>query len=130
MKHLTQHRFTNWAKNETCLAGNLYQPETEEELIGIIKDSSKVRVVGTGHSWNSICLNEEALINLDHYNKVIQLDKEKRQLRVQPGIKLWQLNEYLDKQGLALYNLGSISKQSLAGAVSTGTHGSGINYQI
>ncbi len=87
-------------------------------------------MTGTGHSWNSICLNNDTLINLDHYNKVLALDKEKLQVKVQPGIKLWQLNEYLDKECLALSNLGSISKQSVAGAMSTGTHGSGINYQI
>lgn len=130
MKQQTNYRFLNWAQNESCTAQNYFQPETEEELIQLVKNSRKIRVVGTGHSWNSICLQPETLINLDHYNKVIELDKEKLQLRVQPGIKLWQLNEWLDKQGLALKNLGSISRQSLAGAISTGTHGSGINYQI
>ncbi|MES2622203.1 MAG: D-arabinono-1,4-lactone oxidase [Bacteroidota bacterium] len=126
----TNHRFTNWAKNESCVASGYFQPGNENDLIDIIKKSKKVRVVGTGHSWSSICLNEDALINLDHYNKVLHLDKDKLQLKVQAGVKLNQLNEYLDKQRLALSNLGSICQQSLAGAVSTGTHGSGINYQI
>ncbi len=130
MKQQTRYRFLNWAQNESCTAQNYYQPESEEELIALIKSNSKIRVVGTGHSWNTICLQTETLINLDHYNKVIELDKQNLWLRVQPGIKLWQLNEWLDKQGLALKNLGSISHQSLAGAISTGTHGSGINYQI
>lgn len=130
MKQQSAYRFTNWSKNESCVAQHYFQPETEEELIAVITKSEKVRIVGTGHSWNSICLNSDTLINLDHYNKVIHLDKEKLQVKVQPGIKLWQLNEYLDKEGLALKNLGSISRQSLAGAISTGTHGTGINFQI
>lgn len=126
----TNYRFTNWAKNETCTAQNFFHHETEEEIIELIKKSSKVRVTGSGHSWNSICLSDDTLINFDHYNKVLHLDKEKLRVKVQPGIKLWQLNKYLDKEGLALTNLGSVSYQSLAGAVSTATHGSGINYQI
>ncbi|MDB5281367.1 MAG: hypothetical protein JWO06_442, partial [Bacteroidota bacterium] len=130
MKSQVNYKFQNWANNESCVAKNFYQPENEEEIIEIVKNHPKIRVTGTGHSWNAICLSGEALLNLDHYNKVLQLDKEKRQLQVQPGIKLWQINEYLDNHGLALQNLGSISKQSLAGAISTGTHGTGINYQI
>ena len=112
MKQQSSFRFTNWAKNESCVAQNYFQPETEEELIEVISKSKKVRIVGTGHSWNAICLSADTLINLDYYNKVLHLDKEKLQLKVQPGIKLWQLNEYLQKQGLALKNLGSISRQS------------------
>ena len=101
-----------------------------EELIEIIKAHDKIRVVGTGHSWNGICLTNEALVNLDLFNQVIDLEKAKLQIKVQPGIKLWQLNEFLDRHGLALQNLGSISEQSVAGAISTGTHGTGINYRI
>lgn len=124
------YHFRNWAQNESCTASGFYQPDTEEELMDIVKKSSKMRMVGTGHSWNSICLNSDTLVNLDNYNKVLLTDKERLHVKVQAGIKLWQLNEYLDKEGLALKNLGSISRQSLAGAISTGTHGTGINHQI
>ena len=130
MKQQTGYRFFNWAKNETCVAQKFFQPETEEEIIEVVKQSKKIRVVGTGHSWNATCLTQDTLINFDNYKNVLLLDKEKLQVKIQPGIKLWQLNEYLDKEGLALKNLGSISYQSVAGAISTGTHGSGINYQI
>ncbi len=130
MKRKPNYLFRNWAGNQACIAQNYYQPETEEELIKLVKDHATLRMVGTGHSWSAICLNNEALVNLDNYNKVLHLDKDKLQLTVQAGIKLWQLNEYLDQQGLALANLGSIARQSIAGAVSTGTHGSGINFQL
>lgn len=130
MNHQPHYRFTNWAKNETSVARNYYQPETEEQLIELLEASSKIRLVGTGHSWSAICLSNDTLINTDRYNRVLHIDTEKMQVKVQAGIKLWQLNEYLDKQGLALKNLGSISRQSVAGAISTGTHGSGIGYQI
>lgn len=122
--------FINWAQNESCLAAQFFQPDSVSEIQSIIAKADKVRIVGSGHSWSSICLSDHTLINFDRFNQVLELDKEKMKVRVQPGIKLWQLNEYLDKQGFALTNLGSISKQSVAGAISTGTHGSGKNYQI
>ena len=130
MKQQANYRFLNWARNQNCVAKNFFQPETEEELVELIKKGTKVRLVGTGHSWNSICLSSDTLINLDFYNKVLAIDKQNLQVKIQAGIKLCQLNEELDKAGLALTNLGSIAKQSVAGAISTGTHGSGINYQI
>lgn len=130
MKAKTEYRFTNWAQNQQCTAAVYYQPHTIQEIADILRQHQKVRVVGTGHSWSSICLNHEALINLDEYNKVLAVDKEKMQVTVQPGIKLWQLNEYLDAHGLALKNLGSIARQSVAGAICTGTHGTGLQFQI
>ena len=87
-------------------------------------------MVGTGHSWSDICATNEALLNLDNYNKIIFIDKENKIVKVQSGIKLWHLNNLLDEAGLALINLGSIDQQSLAGAISTGTHGTGIQFQI
>lgn len=130
MEQQNNYHFLNWAQNQSCTAKRYLQPQTETELIEIIAANNHIRLVGTGHSWNKICLSSETLINLDLYNKVIELDSGKLQIKVQSGIKLWQLNQYLDKHGLALSNLGSIDKQSVAGAVSTGTHGTGINFQI
>ncbi len=61
---------------------------------------------------------------------MLHLDKDNLQVTIQSGVKLWQLNAYLDQHSLALKNLGSISEQSVAGAICTGTHGSGKDYQI
>ena len=130
MRHQQNHTFINWAKNIRQNIPHFYQPETEDELISIIKQHEKVRLTGTAHSWNEICVSDEALINLDRYAQILKIDKSKKTVRVQAGIKLQQLNELLDKEGLALINLGSIATQSLAGAISTGTHGTGINFQI
>ena len=130
MKSTPNYQFVNWARNQVAVVKNYFQPATEEEIREIVKNALKIRVTGTGHSWNSICITEDTLVNLDHFNKVLHLDKAKLQITVQPGIILWQLNQYLDSQGLALKNLGSISDQSIAGAISTATHGTGIQYQI
>lgn len=130
MKQQQSYTFVNWAKNVQSNVAHFFQPETEAEIIEIVQKYPKIRLVGTGHSWSSICATNDALINLDLYNKILKIDKERKLVTVQAGIKLWQLNELLDKEGLALINLGSIDQQSIAGAISTGTHGSGIQFQI
>ena len=130
MKQQQNYRFVNWAKNVQSNVSNFFQPETETEIIEIVQKYNKIRLVGTGHSWSGICATNDALLNLDFYNKILKMDKERKLVTVQAGIKLWHLNNLLDKEGLALINLGSIDQQSLAGAISTGTHGSGILFQI
>jgi FAD/FMN-containing dehydrogenase len=129
MNALKNRLFRNWAKNIQFTARHYLQPETEQQLTDIIRTNASIRVVGTGHSWSSVCQTTETLINLDKLNKIISINKTEKTVRVQAGIKLFQLNELLDKEGLALINLGSIAQQSLAGAISTGTHGSGIHFQ-
>jgi D-arabinono-1,4-lactone oxidase len=130
MLHRKDYLFRNWAGNVSSLSENYYQPETEQDFISAVAESKKLRIVGTGHSWSDICSTSATLLSLDRYNRVLNLNKEQLQVTVQAGIKLWQLNEYLDKHGLALTNLGSIAKQSVAGAISTGTHGTGILFPV
>lgn len=130
MKELKKYQFINWAKNLKYNVAHYYQPQNEAELISVIKNNKKIKVIGTGHSWSNIHETQDAMLNLDLYNKILSINKEKKTVCVQAGIKIWQLNEQLDKEGLALINLGSIDQQSIAGAVSTSTHGSGINFQI
>jgi L-gulonolactone oxidase len=130
MIHQKNYSFKNWAGNIEAKVPHFYQPESEDEIISIIKKHKKIRLVGTAHSWSEICVSDEALVNLDNYSQILKIDKESKTVRVQAGIKLSTLNELLDREGLALQNLGSIATQSLAGAISTGTHGTGIDFQI
>jgi L-gulonolactone oxidase len=130
MNHRENYKFINWAKNVRLNVPHFFQPETEEEIVSITKKYNKIRLVGAGHSWNEICISNEAMVNLDRYRKVLRIDTNAKTITVQAGIKLSELNELLDKEGLALTNLGSIATQSLAGAISTGTHGTGIGFQI
>lgn len=123
-------RFTNWAKNQSCQVGAYLQPDNEQALITAVQQHKKLRLVGSGHSWSALCLNNEALLNLDRYNRVLEVNAAQCLVTVQAGIKLWQLNNALDQAGLALANLGSIDQQSIAGAICTGTHGTGKEFQI
>jgi L-gulonolactone oxidase len=68
------------------------------------------------------------LITLDRYARVLHIDPEQRQVTVQAGIRLYALVEALAQHGLALSNMGSIAAQSVAGALSTGTHGTGLKF--
>jgi len=70
------------------------------------------------------------MVNLDKMNKIISVDMENNTVVLQAGIRLWQLGDELDKLGLAMPNLGSINAQSIAGAISTGTHGSTLRHSI
>lgn len=130
MQQQQNFTFINWAKNIQSTVQHYFQPSTEDELIAIVKNYKKIRMVGTGHSWSDICKTSEAIVNLDLYNKIISIDKSKNLVTAQAGIKLKDLNILLDKEGLALTNLGSIDRQSLAGAISTGTHGTGKEFPI
>lgn len=123
-------KFINWGKNLKVDIPKYFRPSNENEIVAIVKEAKKVRLVGSGHSWSPVCVSEEVLINLDNYSKIIALDKDKEIVKVQAGIRLRDLNKQLDKLGFALLNLGSIDHQSLAGALSTCTHGSGINFKI
>jgi len=124
--------FKNWAKNQQCQPERIIQPQTEEDIIRIVQEAvasgKKIRVVGAGHSWSAIACTDHWMINLDKYNKVLKVDKATRRVVVQAGMRLNDLNKYLAGQGLALANLGHISEQSVAGAISTATHGTGIKY--
>lgn len=130
MKQQNGYKFRNWGRNIQCEVSCYYQPETEEELIELIKSHDQIRMVGSGHSWSAVNYTEGIQINLDHYNKILEIDREKKQITVQAGIKMKQLNKVLAQNGLALKNQGSIDQQSIAGAISTGTHGTGVDFQI
>ena len=91
-----------------------------------------VKVVGSGHSWNHVAVTPKGghLINLSRFNRILHLDAEAGVVTLEAGVTINQLNAYLDSHGLALHNLGHIGFQTLSGAISTGTHGSGFKFGV
>ncbi len=134
VKAIEKFVFRNWAGCAQSCAQKYFQPQTEHEIALILKEAAesgkKIRVVGAGHSWSPLVCTDDYLLNLDFFNNIISIDKPKKQIRVQAGIRLRQLNKVLEDVGLSLVNLGSVSEQSLAGLTATGTHGTGIRFQI
>lgn len=107
-------------------------PGSKEEIVQIvqyaIENGQHVRVLGSGHSRSDIALSDDIMISLHRYNGVVDLDKQSKQVTVEGGMKLSELVSFLDKNGLALSNLPAITEQSIAGAISTATHGSGVGF--
>src|SRR5215467_2342776 len=125
----SNHVFHNWAQTITCKPGQFCQPKTEQEVQQLVqqalKDGNHVRTVGAGHSWAPLVLTQDVLINLDQLNQVTT-DKVALTAQAQSGIRLKDLTPRLAEDGLGMANLGSIREQSIAGAISTGTHGTGL----
>jgi L-gulonolactone oxidase len=84
-----------------------------------------VRVAGSGHSFSDIACSEGMLLRLDRMTRVLDVDRGSAAVRVQAGISIHDLGRHLHEHGLAMENLGDIDVQSIAGAISTATHGTG-----
>lgn len=118
----------NWAKNLVCHPEKIFYPSSKQELSNIIKNAyhnkKTIRAVGTNHSWSPIAC-AEYLVNMDKLNKILKVDKSTQEVQVEAGIKIYELNEKLEKIGLNLPNQSFTQSQSLFGNIATGTHGSG-----
>jgi L-gulonolactone oxidase len=121
-------RFVNWGRTASCRAAHWATPRSEAELLSALRAAAAagqpVKLVGAGHSWSDCACSTGHLINLDGLSRVVDIDPGRGEVTVEAGLRLWQLNEALAEKGLALGVLGSIAQQSVAGAISTGTHGS------
>lgn len=130
MNVITQKNWKNWWVNQVCAPEKYYKPNNLEEIIEIIRSANaqekKVKVVGSGHSWSKIVCTDEYMISLERLNKVLAIDKKEKTITAQSGIYVYQLNDFLFKNGLALSSLGTVSDQTIAGAIATGTHGSSL----
>ena len=126
---MTGTRWRNWARNQVAEPFAVHRPSSEHDLAAIVKQASAerrtVKVVGSGHSFTDIACTDGHLVDLSLYNRVLAVDPEARTATVQAGIRLEDLNVHLDRRGLALPNLGDIVYQTIAGATSTSTHGTG-----
>lgn len=124
--------WSNWARNQSCVPLVWERPTTEAELAAAVRRAAAagrtVRAVGSGHSYSSIACTDGHLIDLSGYDRVLDADASSGLVRVQAGITLRRLNEELAVRGLAMEVLGDINYQSVAGALSTGTHGPGVRY--
>ncbi|MEU1981951.1 D-arabinono-1,4-lactone oxidase [Nocardia sp. NPDC019395] len=121
--------WVNWAGDQRCAPARMAAPRDHAELGGELAraaaDGHRVRVVGSGHSFNDTCLTDGLLLDLSRMNRVLDVDRNAGLARVQSGITLAALNPRLDEYGLAFPNLGDIDAQTIAGATATGTHGTG-----
>jgi len=126
-------KWDNWSKSFTSTPEHIVFPTTEKELVSLVKKAFKeqktIKVIGSGHSCSLISATEGGyLVNPKKYNKVLYFDSSNKLLTVQSGISLKDIAEFALKNKLALDNLGTIVSQSIAGTISTGTHGTGLKH--
>lgn len=117
---------TNWSGNLTFSTDRLHTPASVDELRKTVKNCDKVRALGIGHSFNTIADSSYDQVSLEHLDH-IDLDEHARTVTVGGGVTYAQLAPWLDERGYALHNLASLPRITVAGACSTGTHGSGIH---
>ena len=133
--HAVRNHFqSTWARTFHCAPELYIQPESVQEVESLVNLARRCRrriaTVGCGHSPSALVCTSSWLVNLDNFNRVLSVDADKGVVVVESGIRLFALGAELDRHGLAMPNLGSINDQSIAGAISTGTHGSTLRHGI
>jgi xylitol oxidase len=118
-------KLKNWAGNVEYSTEKLYSAASTGDVREFVSKQSKVKVLGTRHSFNRIADSSNQFLSMKAMDKVVALDPEARKVTVESGMTYGQLCPYLDSQGWALHNLASLPHISIAGACSTATHGSG-----
>ena len=117
---------TNWAGNVRFSAARVHRPTSVPELQRLVAGADRVRALGTGHSFNRIADTDADLVSVADLPRTLEVDSARRTVRVSAGMRFGELGGPLHDAGFALHNLGSLPHISIAGAVSTGTHGSGV----
>lgn len=115
----------NWAGNIDFRAARVHRPSTLDELRRIVVEAERIRVLGTGHSFNRVADTDGDLLRVDALPAEVEIAADRRSATVAAGMRLAAIAEQLHAAGLALPNLPSLPHISLAGAVTTATHGSG-----
>jgi FAD-linked oxidoreductase len=123
----------NWTGDQVCDPVSVARPRSRDELADLIREAAAgeqtVKVRGSGHSFTGAALTDGVMIDLGAMNRVLDADTASGLVRVQGGISINELSLELDRLGLAMANLGDIDKQSITGAISTATHGTGAKLQ-
>jgi len=122
-------RWRNWCGLEEATAQQVLTPATTEGVVDAVRRArdagTSVKMTGTGHSFTAIAAPEHTLLRPDALTGILDVDRTAMTVTARAGTRLHDLNVTLERLGLSLHNMGDIAEQTLAGAVSTGTHGTG-----
>ena len=123
----------NWSKYYRWNPDLIEYPKSEQDIQQLIQTaiqkSRNIRVIGSGHSFNPLWVTSDIQVSLDHYQGLVKIDENTFEATFKAGTKLHQLTRILHEHGWALENMGDINRQSIAGAISTGTHGTGTRFR-
>lgn len=122
--------WTNWVGNQTCTPAAIVRPRDEDEVVaavrGAVAGGHRVRVAATGHSCTPVCLTDGVVLELAGLAGVVAVDRQRCRATALAGTTVAAFGDPLWDAGLSLANQGDIDTQQIAGAIGTGTHGSGI----
>jgi FAD-linked oxidoreductase len=119
------NEWKNWSGSVTARPREFARPKTEAELAAIVTRAAKVRVAGAGHSFMPLCETDGVLISLADLEGDVELSADKKSAWAPAGWSLAKLTAALWDKGVSLINQGDVNPQALAGAIATGTHGTG-----
>ncbi|AOE83046.1 D-arabinono-1,4-lactone oxidase [Pseudomonas sp. TCU-HL1] len=119
----------NWSGGQSCLPQARLAPKNLDELIQAIrKAEGKVRPVGSAHSFSALVPTDGTLLSLSYFNGLLEYDAGTLQAEFAAGTPMSRMGPALKEIGQALHNMSDIDYQTLAGAISTSTHGTGVNF--
>ena len=124
--------WTNWVGNQSFAPASIAAPHDEDEVAALVREAAgrgqRVRVAGAGHSFTPVVQTDGLLLDLSALRGVVGTDAASKRATALPGTLIRDFYAPLWEVGLALRNQGDIDTQQIAGAVATGTHGSGTRY--
>lgn len=126
--------FWNWARTFRCRPRRYVEPTSIESLRSILNEvnssQSKIRVIGCAHSPSALCMSNDVLISMKNFNRILNIDEIRKEIHCESGVLISTLNELLPQHQLSLPVQGSVSGLTIAGVISTATHGSGRNSSV
>lgn len=120
-------QWKNWSGSVSATPQHIARPKTETELAALVAQARKVRVVGAGHSFMPLCETDGTLLSLSELEGGISFNTDKSRVWAPAGWSLAKLTSVLWEEGTSLINQGDVNPQALAGAIGTGTHGTGAS---
>lgn len=115
----------NWSGSVQSTPGRIARPKTERELAELVAGAQKLRVTGAGHSFMPLCETDGVLVSLSELEGAVEFNADKTRVWAPAGWSLAKLTAVLWQEGVSLINQGDVNPQALAGAIATGTHGTG-----
>lgn len=124
--------WSDWSGCQRCTPARVLRPSSEQQLADGVRRAAAegrvIRPIGSGHSFTPLCVTDGVHVDLAAMGRVLRVDLRTGVARVQAGITLHRLSAELHRHGRALENLGDVDTQTLAGALATGTHGTGAGF--
>ncbi len=122
--------WSNWSGGQTCQPAGRYDIGSEEELTSLLRNTlGPIRPIGSGHSFSPLVPTDGHLVVIDQLSGILDSDPDTMQVTLGAGSRLGDLGPQLDAIGQGMINLPDIDRQTVAGAIATGTHGTGVTLQ-